>query len=538
MKNAFRNSTSLFPVRKWLMALTMLLGVAVFYACNNDEIHELTLEPVVVIHVDNLTLSASSVTLEKGNSETISVTISPTNASNKGVAWTSSNEAVATVDENGIITAVGVGEATVTATSKDGSKTVSCQVTVTETAEVKKQRQALTALYQAMNGEQWSERTAVNWCTNASLGEWKGVTMEDDKVTGLVLEEANMMGEIPAEIKDLTYLTHLTIESALLKGNSLTNLFQLKNLTSLTLSSCGIEEQLPASFYELTGLREVQITSCNLGDELKPDIAKLANLETLKLSNCNITGTIPEEITQLTQLTSLDLGYNKLKGDFAFISNMAQLKSLFLYGNLFEAIPSSIWTMANLEVLYLDNIDEIPESVGQMSALTELVIWDNNLTTLPDEFASLTNLKYIDIKGNFTEIPEVIGSLTQLESLDLSGAAIVSIPEWITQLTQLTDLSLMYNQIAGPLPEWIGTMTSLKSLNLYGNKITGDIPTSFYNLTNLTYLSLEGNRMTIQPTDELMNWLKGIEDAFIENQNSIEEVEGNESYEGHEIYWD
>lgn len=83
------------------------------------------------VAVESVTLDRSELTLEEGESETLTATVAPENASNKAVSWSSSDEGVATVDSNGKVTAVGEGTATITATA-DGKK-AECTVTVTKT---------------------------------------------------------------------------------------------------------------------------------------------------------------------------------------------------------------------------------------------------------------------------------------------------------------------------------------------------------------------------------------------------------------------
>ena len=81
-----------------------------------------------VIEVTSVSLDKTSLTLEIGESETLTATVLPGNAADKSVTWTSSAQSVATV-ANGKITAVGSGTATITATAHNG-KTASCTVTV------------------------------------------------------------------------------------------------------------------------------------------------------------------------------------------------------------------------------------------------------------------------------------------------------------------------------------------------------------------------------------------------------------------------
>ena len=81
--------------------------------------------------VSNITLDKTELSLSIGDSETLTATIEPDNATNKTVTWSSNNEAVATV-ENGKVTAVKEGTATITVTAQDGSGvSISCSVTVT-----------------------------------------------------------------------------------------------------------------------------------------------------------------------------------------------------------------------------------------------------------------------------------------------------------------------------------------------------------------------------------------------------------------------
>lgn len=79
--------------------------------------------------VTGVTLNKSSVTLTVGDSERLTATVSPDNAANKNVTWASDDEAVATVDTDGTVTAVSVGTVVITVTTQDGGRTASCTVT-------------------------------------------------------------------------------------------------------------------------------------------------------------------------------------------------------------------------------------------------------------------------------------------------------------------------------------------------------------------------------------------------------------------------
>ena len=83
------------------------------------------------VSVTGVTLNKTSLSLTVGGTVILNATITPSEATNKNVTWSSDNEEVATVDENGLVTAVGVGTATITATVNDGSGlSASCVVQV------------------------------------------------------------------------------------------------------------------------------------------------------------------------------------------------------------------------------------------------------------------------------------------------------------------------------------------------------------------------------------------------------------------------
>lgn len=78
----------------------------------------------------SISLNSSSKTLVVGKTTALTATISPSDATDKNVTWTTSNSSVATVSSSGIVTAKAAGTATITATTNSGNKKVTCTVTV------------------------------------------------------------------------------------------------------------------------------------------------------------------------------------------------------------------------------------------------------------------------------------------------------------------------------------------------------------------------------------------------------------------------
>ena len=85
------------------------------------EITEKTTRVKAFYAVESITLDKTEGILNVGNTVTITATVAPEEATNPAVTWSSSDESVATVDETGKVTAVAVGNATITATSEDDS---------------------------------------------------------------------------------------------------------------------------------------------------------------------------------------------------------------------------------------------------------------------------------------------------------------------------------------------------------------------------------------------------------------------------------
>lgn len=86
---------------------------------------------VNAIPVQTITLSESSYTLYPEGTLQLTTTINPSTATNQVINWESNNESVATVDENGLVTAIAVGGATITANAADGSGVYAqCSITI------------------------------------------------------------------------------------------------------------------------------------------------------------------------------------------------------------------------------------------------------------------------------------------------------------------------------------------------------------------------------------------------------------------------
>jgi hypothetical protein len=89
-----------------------------------------------VVHPASVSLDKETASLAVGETQALTATVLPADVTNKNVTWSSENTIAATVDENGIVTGVSAGIATIVVTTVDGNKTASCVVTVSAPSEI------------------------------------------------------------------------------------------------------------------------------------------------------------------------------------------------------------------------------------------------------------------------------------------------------------------------------------------------------------------------------------------------------------------
>jgi len=124
------------------------------------------------IEVTGVSLNIASTSIQVGSTVQLSATISPPNASNKGVTWNSSNTGVATVSSLGKVTGIGTGNATITVTTDDRGETATCAVTVTQAPTLPVTGIAITGGATTLNAgatTQWSASIAPTNASNKTI---------------------------------------------------------------------------------------------------------------------------------------------------------------------------------------------------------------------------------------------------------------------------------------------------------------------------------------------------------------------------------
>ncbi|XP_042516910.1 MDIS1-interacting receptor like kinase 1-like [Macadamia integrifolia] len=149
---------------------------------------------------------------------------------------------------------------------------------------------------------------------------------------------------------------------------------------------------------------------------------------------------------------------------------------------------TGVWCNSNgavekLDLSYMNLSGHVSDDIRQLHSLNVLNISCNGFTSsLPESISNLTQLRYIDASQNnfMGGFPAGLGSLAGLVLVNASS-----------------------NNFSGLLPEYLGNATSLETLDFRGSFFEGSIPISFKNLKKLKFLGLSGNNLTGQIPGEL-----------------------------------
>ncbi|NWV78433.1 LRCH3 protein, partial [Dasyornis broadbenti] len=166
--------------------------------------------------------------------------------------------------------------------------------------------------------------------------------------------------------------------------------------------------------------------------------------------------------------------------------------------NRLSELPAETCHFVSLETLnlYQNCIRYIPEAVLNLQSLTFLNISRNQLSTLPVHLCSLPLKVLIASNNKLVSIPEEIGLLRQLTELDVSCNEIQTIPPQIGNLESLRDLNVRRNNLVR-LPEELAELPLIR-LDFSCNKIT-TIPVCYRNLRHLQTIMLENNPLQSPP---------------------------------------
>ena len=393
-------------------------------------------------------------------------------------------------------------------------------------------RAVLVALYEATNGDEWTNNT--NWMSDRPLDEWFGVTTDENgRVTALNLRENRLSGALPAELGSLTHLRELTLFINQLSGTLPSSLGNLTNLELLWLGRNQFSGTLPTSLGNLTHLKRLWLGYNQFSGMLPAELGNLTHLESLWLGHNQFSDALPSSLVNLTNVQELNLENTQLCAPTdavfqAWLESIDDKQGVVNCGPdlinpdraalvaLYEATNGDEWTN-NTNWLSDRPLDEwYGVTTDDDGRVTRLQLSDNRLSgTLPASLGNLTNLRELTLFINQLSgtLPASLGNLTNLQLLYLNNNRFSgTLPAWLGNLTNLQWLALDNNQFSGVLPPSLGNLTNLQTLWLNNNQqLSGTLPLSLGNLTNLQWLWLD-NTQLCAPTDAaFQRWLEGIE---------------------------
>ena len=431
------------------------------------------------------------------------------------VSWQSSDAGVATVSAEGLVTAVGNGVTRITARSDSVSASINVSV---EALQPSPDRDVLVALYNAMDGPNWTNNT--NWLSDVHVNEWYGVNTDDEsRVISLNLGSNNLKGRISAQLAQLSNLEGLSLEGNQLTGSIPPELGELASLTLMYLFDNQLAGSIPHELSKLDNLIHLCLNGNRLTGSVPPELSRLKNLKWLHLhDNMGLTGSLPATLIEL-DLDALLLHGTRVclpdnPGLKNWLSGIADVRIDECEGFNLERIALEAFYHATNGSNWSINTNWLSDApFGQWygvetdhdGRIVGLSLSRNGLSgTIPQETGRLVNLTRLDLRDNTLSgtIPVEVGRLTNLKTLNLGRNQLSgTIPRELGNLPNLGDLDLQYNVLSGTIPVEAGQFTSLKSLNIRNNRLSGTIPPELGSLTNLKELRLQFNNLsgTIPP---------------------------------------
>jgi internalin A len=179
---------------------------------------------------------------------------------------------------------------------------------------------------------------------------------------------------------------------------------------------------------------------------------------------------VPESLRKLTWLDSLNLDSNALTDLPEWIGELAALRQLIVYKNPLRSVPSSLSRLVRLEILIIDGGSKsvASEVIGRLINLRELAINNLGLTEVPALVRNLHKLDSLYLFGNpLTELPEWLGELSALEVLGVSDTRLHVLPASLRQLNSLKVLWVDGNPALRLPSEIVGRADAQKILDYY-----------------------------------------------------------------------
>ena len=459
---------------------------------------------------------------------------------NPPVEWFSSNGSVASVSEEGVVTAHRTGHATITATLYSLMATSEIEValpahrvTVVPMSvrfEAIGETRELSAEVFDVNGDllmdaplSWSSEDPsiatvdpAGTLTSVSAGSTQ-IVAQSGNVSGFVQVSVNLDRQALIALYRTTGGPNWNRNDNWLSDSPVDLWFGVAtglngNVESLSLGKNNLSGSIPDELFDLKGLKVLRFFGNNLEGEISPRFEELVSLELLQLSINDLSGPIPSALGNLENLTVLQLYRNRLNGVLPpELGRLTRLGTLSVDANDLEgSIPPEFGGMKNLRVLTANSTNlsgPLPQELSVLENLEVLWLQDTGLCSpVNDEFTAWLN-RLQDARVPLCENPDK-GVLTALYHAtdgpnwtDSSGwLSEDPLHEWRGVVTdsygRVVTLDLTDNGLKGEIPPVLGKLEFLEVLFLNENDLEGEIPPELGDLRNLDTMVLSDNDLS------------------------------------------
>ena len=209
---------------------------------------------------------------------------------------------------------------------------------------------------------------------------------------------------------------------------------------------------------------------------------------TLFLSNSSVCDWFGITCNQFDRITHVNLREYKTINNCALSSlHFVTYNALYFYtvdNNLQGSIASEIGLLSQLEDLTLSEnptLLGLPSEIGMLTRLSQIVVENASLQSLPIELYYLTKLEEIKLTDNKFEgtLPTEIGLLTNLKEFAANQGFRGTLPSEIGNMKNLEDLYLHTNDLTGTVPTEFANLQNMKELLMYNNSLTGSVDSIF-----------------------------------------------------------
>jgi Leucine-rich repeat (LRR) protein len=287
-------------------------------------------------------------------------------------------------------------------------------------------------------------------------------------------------------------------------------LYKMKGLRALILEENPVTS-LPDDLSQLTALQYLNLNYSKFS-ELPVGIYTIPNLTELTLFLSKIQR-VPKGLSRLKHLKCIQLGQSSIKNFDSEFPVLPQLKQLELYMTQLVAIPD-LALFPSLEILDLRNdpIEEIPNSVGSLHFLRELILAGTNIHILPPTLGQVTTLTDLDLgyMNQLESLPKGLGVLGSLQSLKISRTRLQGLPEDLRAGPFAKTLDISENKSLYALPEHLfDGAQRLEEIDIHGNHLS-ELPQSLSQPSALRRLNVAGNLLTSIPDIVTLNRLEEV----------------------------